>query len=53
MINLHIFEKYGIAASLIINRIICLIWLSAYREFEGSGIYLHLLTLCVIAFFGD
>jgi hypothetical protein len=51
MINLHIFEKYGIAASLIINRIICLIWLSAYREFEGSGIYLHLLTLCVIAFF--
>ncbi|MEY4030190.1 MAG: hypothetical protein RJA90_1399 [Bacteroidota bacterium] len=44
-------KKNGIAASLIIDRIICIIWLSAYHEFEGTRIYLHLLTLCVIAFF--
>lgn len=44
-------KKYGIAASLIIDRIICIIWLSTYHEFEGPRIYLHLLTLCVIAFF--
>ena len=45
------FKKYGIAASLIINRIICIIWLSSFHEFEVPRIYLHLLTLCVIAFF--
>jgi predicted signal transduction protein with EAL and GGDEF domain len=43
-------KKYGIAICLVINQAICIYLLSYESDFKSPRIYLHLVTLGMIAF---
>ena len=49
--NLSLYlKKYGIAISLVINQAICIFLLSYESDFKSPRIYLHLVTLGMMAF---
>ena len=49
--NLSLYlKKYGIAAGILVDQIICIFLLHRGQEYESSKLFVHLCTLVLVAF---